>query len=360
MASVENDLRAFVQKPDDADLFNASDGSVTKEFRTFSQKWGDSQIFGSSAGTVSYSFANQNRLGQFGTFDSFITDPGFQAEIRTSLSSWENIADIRFIEELDSSTIDIRFGWREIDGNGGVLGQTTVPSAGRLKDVVIALDSSEDWFLGGNAPIEQIDFSSVVTHEIGHGIGIDHSESEQALMAAEYSPSIFTIQPDDINAVVEIYGATDVERIDVHRFYNPTLGGHFFTADILEKESVDENSSFNPEGVGFEALSRQDTGVSGSVPVYRFFNPKLGSHFFTAFEAEKDHVLELDDFVFEGVGYRAFDTDSTSTVPVHRFFNTNSGGHFFTASEIEKVAVSDNANLRYEGEAFYAFLDIGM
>lgn len=360
MASKEKDSEGFIQKSDEISGYNALSGSITKDFRIFSQKWGDSQVFGSSAGTVSYSFATQNYAEQFGTFDSFIIDPSYQAEITSSLSAWESVADIRFVEELDSPSTDIRFGWREIDGSAGVLGQTTIPSTGKLNDVVIALDSTEDWFLGGNAPIEQIDFSSVVTHEIGHAIGIDHSESEQALMAAEYSSSIFTIQPDDINAVEEIYGASDVERIDIHRFYNPTLGGHFFTADIPEKNSVEGNASFNPEGVGFAALSRLDVDVGDSIPVYRFYNPKLGSHFFTAFEAEKDHVLELEDFIFEGVGYRAFGNDSSSTVPIYRFFNTNSGGHFFTANEIEKEAVSDNANLRYEGEAFYAFLDIGM
>ena len=360
MASIGKDFKDFSEKSDDSEVLGVLRESITKDFRTFSQKWGDSQVFGSSAGTVSYSFATQNYAEQFGNFDSFIIDPDYQAEITTSLSAWENVADIRFVEEPDSASTDIRFGWREIDGSGGVLGQTTVPSTGKLNDVVIALDSSEDWFLGGNAPIEQIDFSSVVTHEIGHAIGIDHSESEQALMAAEYSSSIFTIQPDDINAVEEIYGASDAERIDVYRFYNPTLGGHFFTSDVPEKDSVDNNVSFNPEGVGFDALSRLDIDVSGSVPVYRFYNPKLGSHFFTAFEAEKDHVLELENFVFEGIGYRAFDTDSASTVPVYRFFNINSGGHFFTANEIEKDVILENANLRFEGEAFYAYLDIGM
>ena len=61
--------------------------SITREFRTFNQKWGDSQVSGESGGSVSYSFATQNFAGQFGTFDAFITEPGFQKEITTSLSS---------------------------------------------------------------------------------------------------------------------------------------------------------------------------------------------------------------------------------------------------------------------------------
>ena len=101
--------------------------SITREFRTFGLKWGDSEVSGSSGGSVSYSFATQNFLDQFGVFDSFITDPAFQVEITGSLSSWENVADIKFILEPDSVTTDIRFGWREIDGANGVLGQTYYP-----------------------------------------------------------------------------------------------------------------------------------------------------------------------------------------------------------------------------------------
>jgi hypothetical protein len=334
--------------------------AITKEFRTLGQKWGDSQVFGSSGGTVSYSFATQNRSDQFGTYDAFITDTTFQAEITASLSAWENVADIRFIAEPDSSNTDIRFGWRNIDDKGGVLGQTTIPGRGGLDNVVVALDFDETWFVSGNAPIGAIDFSATVTHEIGHAIGIDHSESSQALMHAAYSTSIFDIQEDDVNAAVTIYGATNIVKIDVYRFYNPTLGGHFFTSDSVEKDNVDQNSSFNSEGVGFEALSTSDVDINGSVPVYRFFNSKLGSHFFTSFEAEKEHVLGLEDFTYEGIGFRAFDTDSASTVPIYRFFNTNTGGHFFTASEVEKESIIDNIQFRYEGEVFFAFADQGM
>ena len=65
--------------------------------------------------------------------------------------------------------------------------------------------------------------------------------------------------------------------------------------------------------------------------------------------------MTLDNFIFEGVGFRAFVDQSSSTVAIHRFFNEHSGGHFFTASEIEKAAVENLPNFIYEGEAFYAF-----
>ena len=71
-------------------------------------------------------------------------------------------------------------------------------------------------------------------------------------------------------------------------------------------------------------------------------------------------MLSLSDFVFEGVAFRAFDSDSSTTEAVHRFFNTEIGGHFFTSNQIEMEAVSEMEQFRYEGEAFYAFSDLGL
>jgi hypothetical protein len=334
--------------------------SVTKEFTTYGQKWGQDQVFGASGGAISYSFATQNFTGQFGSFDAFITELPFQREITTSLSSWENVADIQFVSAPDSESVDIRFGWREIDGKNGVLGQTTIPSLGPLNSVVIALDVAEDWFLDGDAPVDQIDFSSTVTHEIGHAIGIDHSAVRPSLMNATYSSTIFELQEDDVDAAVAIYGANDISRVDIFRFYNPTVGGHLFTADVAEKDTVEENINFIPEGVGFSALSRFDAGSTNSIPIYRFHNVELGSHFFTASEQEKDHVEGLAGFIFEGIGFKAFGVDSSSTVPVYRFFNKFSGGHFFTANENEKDLVMGISQLSYEGEGFYAFANLGI
>ena len=49
--------------------------------------------------------------------------------------------------------------------------------------------------------------------------------------------------------------------------------------------------------------------------------------------------------------------NTSSTVPIYRFFNPTTGGHFFTASDNEKNVVMGNAQFGYEGEEFYAFAD---
>ena len=60
----------------------------------------------------------------------------------------------------NENSADIRFGWKNIDGPGGILGQASIPSNGPLENVVVALDQNESWFLGGDAPPDKIDFST--------------------------------------------------------------------------------------------------------------------------------------------------------------------------------------------------------
>ena len=66
--------------------------------------------------------------------------------------------------------------------------------------------------------------------------------------------------------------------------------------------------------------------------------------------------MDLVDFTFEGVGFRAFGQESASTQPIYRFFNRETGGHFFTGSENEKNIILNLPSLSYEGEAFFCFL----
>ena len=78
--------------------------------------------------------------GQFNDFDSFITLNAFREEVTESFAAWENTADIRFQLVPDSAEVDIRLGWGDIDGSGGVLGQAIVPSSGALSKVIVLFD----------------------------------------------------------------------------------------------------------------------------------------------------------------------------------------------------------------------------
>lgn len=326
-------------------------------FEIFGQKWGENQELGTPGGFVTFSFATENFPSQFSNFDSFIIDPIFQTEIVESFAVWENICDIKFSLVQDSIDVDIRLGWTNIDGPSGVLARATIPSSGPLESTLIELDPEENWFVLGEAEPPSIDFSATVIHEIGHTIGVDHSSDTSALMHPFYSGDL-EIQQDDISAARAIYGGRDIIKSNVYRFYNENSGGHFFTADTVESEFILNTNLLQQEGIGFDAISSNDEDVFGSVPVYRFLNKDLGSHFYTAFGTELVHVLELDEFQYEGVGFRAYDQKTSATKPIYRFFDTVNGGHFFTIDENEKSAVEGLENFRYEGEAFFAYVHL--
>ncbi len=143
----------------------------------------------------------------------------------------------------------------------------------------------------------------------------------------------------------------------IYRFYNPTTGGHFYTASTSEKDSLlsQNNSGFNYEGIAFFASSSADNRLD---PVYRFYNPLSRLHFYTINQGERDQLINNPQYgyVAEGIGFYAY-TDTISGVQdVYRFHNTITGAHFFTISTQERDTVLNNPQWGYvsEGVAFRA------
>ncbi len=319
------------------------------------QKWGNSQALGSSGGDVTISFASENFIGQFDLFDSFIADQEFQTDIIKAFASWEKVANIRFLLVADSEEVDIRIGYADIDGPLGIVGQTHFPLTGPMEKVQILLDSSESFFSGVPTNDSELNLNYVVSHEIGHAIGIGHFEGSGSVMSQFYDASIASLSSEDILAAQTVYGLSNVDKTPVNRFFNKVTGGHFFTADPNESDIVLTHSNFREEGVGFEALLADNTSVENAIPIYRFYNVDVGSHFFTASEQEQNVLLDLNEFRFEGVAFNAFQDSSASTTPVYRFFNLQTGGHLFTTFEAEKDVLMESVGFRFEGVGFYAY-----
>ena len=101
--------------------------------------------------------------------------------------------------------------------------------------------------------------------------------------------------------------------------------------------------------------------------VYRFYNLRTGTHFYTINETEVANIRNNQShaFRYEGPALYAFKERITNlrghyTSPtVHRFYNFKKGTHFYTSNQAEATYINDNLynTLRYEGEAFY--LDVG-
>ncbi len=96
---------------------------------------------------------------------------------------------------------------------------------------------------------------------------------------------------------------------------------------------------------------------ANSSPLYRFYNKKNGSHFYTASESEKATLIATmsGTFGYDGPAYNVSTTKVAGATTVYRFYNKSNGSHFYTASETEKASVLANLSATYslDGAAYY-------
>lgn len=141
----------------------------------------------------------------------------------------------------------------------------------------------------------------------------------------------------------------------VYRFYNASKGTHFYTASGPERDSVIRGlwTTYRYEGVAYSVGS----SPSNSQNLYRFYNVRTGTHFYTASEAERTNVATKlgATFRYEGVAYKVSPGPVAGGTTVYRFYNRRAGTHFYTASDAERntVMATLGGTYTYEGTAFY-------
>jgi hypothetical protein len=142
----------------------------------------------------------------------------------------------------------------------------------------------------------------------------------------------------------------------VFRFYNVKTGTHFYTGTVEERDSVIATLGwlYRYEGVAYTA----DTyGSSNLTPLYRFYNKKTGTHFYTADQNEKNNTLNNLGATYQLDGITYFVSNVPGGVTVYRFYNVKTGTHFYTADTTERDRVINTLGylFRYEGPAYYVY-----
>lgn len=155
------------------------------------------------------------------------------------------------------------------------------------------------------------------------------------------------------------------EAAPVYRFWSPSLGKHFFTIDAAEKDYI--LAAYPPEvwsyeGVAFLAYP-EGAQPAGTSAVYRFWSPLTGAHFYTIDAAEKDNVVATyppEVWTLEGIGFYAYPEGAqpAGTSAVYRFWSPFHASHFYTVDVAEKdhvLATYPPEIWTYEDVAFHVY-----
>ncbi len=190
-------------------------------FTLWGSKWGD-PAFGTGA-TITWSLMPSGAscaIEFFGctttSFEDFLPT-GYKDQVVLAFQAWEEVANLNFIEVVDDGSPvdagtgsfgDIRLTGHIFDGGGGVLAHGFFPPPNGISGAGdIHLDIAELWALNSVDGFSVTrDVFQVVSHEIGHAIGLRHSFGQPALMNAFYSEAVRGLQTDDIAGAQFLYG----------------------------------------------------------------------------------------------------------------------------------------------------------
>ena len=131
--------------------------------------------------------------------------------VRQAFGLWAAQAPLQFTEVSNENEADILIGWATgehgdgdpFDGPGDVLGHSSFPNPYDDRQVFLHFDDDERWV---NSTSRDVDLLTVAAHEIGHTLGLAHSDDPDALMYPSYGGPHRSLGQDDIAGIQDLYG----------------------------------------------------------------------------------------------------------------------------------------------------------
>jgi hypothetical protein len=165
---------------------------------------------------------------------------------------------------------------KSFDGKGNILAHAFFPNDDECRG--IHFDKSENWYFGelGNTRDDQTNFYTVLLHEIGHTLGIEHSANNNSIMYAYYKGDIDKLTQDDMWAIQYLYGRPErlkYELIPTTTTVKPTVSKVWQSApEVGVKDTVGNSSSTHEPMVNLCDFNKEiDTFLIANHHMYIFY-----------------------------------------------------------------------------------------
>jgi len=177
-----------------------TNGATTQSIPTYGYGWDGP---GLGAATVFYYYSNVT---------SQLNALAAKAEIARAMAQWSSAVQVTWAPGSSATanqTVNILWATYAhgdaypFDGPGGVLAHTFYPANPNPEPIAgdMHLDDSESWHIGTNT-----DLFSVTLHELGHALGLGHSDNPNDVMYPYYK-QVTGLAAGDIAAIQTMYAA---------------------------------------------------------------------------------------------------------------------------------------------------------
>jgi len=177
-----------------------TNGATVQSIPTYGNGWDGP---GLGAATVAYYYTN---------ITAQLNAAAAKAEIARAMARWASVAAITWVPGTSPTapkTVNIMWATyahgdgNPFDGPGGVLAHTFYPSPPNPEPIAgdMHFDDSESWHISTTT-----DLFSVSLHELGHALGLGHSDNPNDVMYPYYK-MVSGLAPGDIAAIQTLYAA---------------------------------------------------------------------------------------------------------------------------------------------------------